>query len=214
MKSLVQIKLFFVFILSAVNLHAYGNEHLQIKTIESVVLKKNNSLGLIPCCLKKCSSKCQLGIAGFSTNNPADWYTLNTFPFPETVLLSINRNRGSVQGKVELTPTGLRIGKPGNYSVSFTAILINNNPLYTPLIPVFLIRNGVFDPNDTSGVGSIGALLLGVPTVIQATGILENVKAGTELTLVATNGGSPQPEEITVISWGINAFKIECGKKK
>lgn len=129
---------------------------------------------------------------------------------PETVPLSENRNIGSTQGDVELTPTGLLINKSGNYSVSFLAILLNDVDNYTALIPVFLVRNGVFSPTDTSVLGSIVALQPHIPGTVQITGILENVSAGTTLSLVATNGGSPEPQPITVIAWNINAFRIPC----
>lgn len=167
-------------------------------------------------CKKRCCQKgCHLGTAGFSTTSQADWYVIDTPVYPDTVPLSKHRNIGSTQGNIRLKSRGVKVNKSGNYSVSFTAILLNTDMNYTPLIPVFLVSNGVFDPTDTSRtIGSVVSLLPGLVTTLQVTGILQNVKAGTKLSLVATNGGSPQPEPVTVISWGISLFKIPCDPQK
>lgn len=179
---------------------AYDLEHLC----------EEKKLGVSSCnpCFK--SNWCQIGTAGFSTQNPADWYDILTFAFPETTPLSLNRNRGSTQGNVQLNSTGITIGQAGNYSVSITAILTNNNQSYTPLIPIFLVRDGVFDPSDTSSIGGVSLVPFEQITTIQATGVLEYVTAGTTLSIVATNGGSPQPEPIKVVGWSISAFRIPC----
>lgn len=152
---------------------------------------------------------CQIGNAGFSTLNPADWYEIMTLGYPITTPLSINRNRGSTQGNVQLTTTGIQIGQPGNYFVTIQVILTNNNPSDTPLIPIFLVRNGIFDPA-VSDLGTIGMLPFGNVTVLTASGVVENVTAGTTLSIVATNGGSAEFVPITVVAWGISAFKIPC----
>lgn len=158
---------------------------------------------------KDCCEKCTLGTVGFS-GGPPTWYTIDTPVYPNTVLLSKNANIGSRQGKISLKSTGLKINEPGNYSVTFTAILQNNDPEYTALVPVFLVENGVYDPMSTSTVGGVVTLPPGMINTVTATGILEHVKPGTMLTLVATNGGSPEPQPITVIGWGITLFKIPC----
>lgn len=150
----------------------------------------------------------QIGIAAFTANTSAEWYQITTQPYPTVVPLSLNRDRGSTQGNVKLTPTGLLIRQPGNYSVTFNAILVNNEPNYAPLIPVFLIRNDIFDPNATDILGNVVTLPPNFINTVQFTGILENVKPCTKLSLVATNGGSPEPQPITVISWSISAYRI------
>ncbi len=157
-----------------------------------------------------CCFKCTLGSVGFTTNHPANWYVLETEPYPVTVLLSKNANYGSTQGDMRKTSTGLKINESGNYSVSFSAILTNTDPTYTPLIPVFVVRNGVFKPNDTTNLGGVVSLPISLVGTVQGTGILQDVKAGTILSLVATNGGSPEPQPVTVLSWSISAFKIPC----
>jgi len=162
---------------------------------------------------RPCCNTCNLGSASFS-GGPPDWFVIQTPTYPEFVLLSANRNVGSTQGNVKLTPTGLKINKSGNYSVSFSAILLNNNPAYTPLLPVFVIRNGIFDPTDTLILGGVVSLPNGLFETVQGTGILENVKAGTTLSIIATNGGSPEPEPVTVIAWGISAYRIPCDPVK
>lgn len=153
---------------------------------------------------------CQIGNRGFSTMNSADWYEILTFSYPITTPLSINPTYGSTQGNVQLTPTGIRLGQAGNYFVSMQAIVLNTDPEYTPLIPIFLVRNGVFEPGDTTNLAAVGNLPAGEVADLSSSGVLENVEAGTTLSIVATNGGSPQPAPITVISWSISAFKIPC----
>lgn len=157
-----------------------------------------------------CPNRCHLGSAGFSTTSAQSWYTINTLPYPTTVPLSLNRNQGFTEGKVELTPTGLLIREPGNYSISFSAILQNNDPEYTALIPVFVSLNEAFDPLDIP-VGSVVALPTGLVNTVHGTGILHQVKAGTTISLIATNGGSPQPQAIHVVAWNMSLFKIPCG---
>jgi len=160
-------------------------------------------------CSSPTSNWCQIGTSGFSTMDPSNWYEIETFSYPVTTPLSINRSRGSTQGNIQLTDTGLIIGQSGNYSVSVTAILLNtgNDPI---LIPMFLVLNGIFDPSNPSIIGGVGTLLPGQITTIQATGVLEYVTPGTALSLVATNGGNPDPVPITVVGWGITVFRINC----
>ena len=164
------------------------------------------------CCGKR-TDKCHLGTSGFSVVDSNLWYPITTFSYPVITPLSLNGNRTSSQGEVIATSTGLTLNEPGNYSVSFQAILVNNQISSGSLIPVFLISNGVFDPLAPMGLGSIATLSQGSPGSVQGTGILENVTAGTTLSLVATNGSAPQ-EDVTVISWYITAFKIPCQSSK
>lgn len=161
-----------------------------------------------------CFNSCQLGVAGFSTMNPADWYVINTVGYPVTVPLSLNRNRGSTQGDIHLTSRGLKIKKRGNYFATFTAVLLNNDPNAMPLIPLFLVPNDTFDPASTTTIGTIVALPPGIITSIESSGILQNVKPGTKFSIVATNAGSPDPQPITVVAWDISLFKIPCESKK
>lgn len=158
------------------------------------------------------SSRCQLGMAGRSVNNPALWYTVNTPVYPATVPLSIDRNNGFAKGKVELTPNGLLIGEAGDYSVTFSAILQNPIEEYTAVIPVFLSLNGQFNPLDPlqSSLGGVVTLPTGFINTVQGTGILHDVPAGTFLALIASNGGSPDPQPIRVVAWNISLFKIAC----
>jgi hypothetical protein len=156
-----------------------------------------------------CDHSCDLGSASFSTTNPENWYEILTPAYPDTVPLSLNRNNGFVKGDLALTPTGLNIQDSGDYWASITAIVLNENEEYTPLIPLFLVRDGVFDPLDNSlQLGATGSLPPNQVVTLQASGILKDVADGTDLSLVATNAGSPQPEAITIISWNIQLHKI------
>lgn len=156
----------------------------------------------------RCKTNCESGTAVFS-GGPDDWFELETLVYPSTVLLSQNRNGGDVQGNVSLTPTGLRIGESGTYWANFTAILTNEYPDYTPLIPVFLVPNGVFDAqNSNAQIAAVGAIPPQYITTVQGSGILHHLEEGTTLSLLATNAGSPQPEEVEVISWTISINKI------
>lgn len=152
---------------------------------------------------------CELGVASFSTTNPSDWFEIETLPYPQTTLLSSGRNNGSVKGKVTFTSTGLRVGEPGTYWANFSAILVNNNPEYAPFVPLFLVSNNTFIPgNSTSQIGGVGSLPANFITTVQGSGFLQDLEEGTSLSILATNGGSPQPEPVTVISWSINIYKI------
>jgi hypothetical protein len=157
-----------------------------------------------------CEKDCDLGNAGFSTTSPDNWFEIQTQVYPETVLLSQGRNNGLVQGDVSLTPTGLKVNESGTYWASFSAVLLNNNPEYTPLIPIFLVQNGQFSPSDGAGT-LLGATVSLPPNYIstaQGSGPLTNVQEGTILSILATNGGSPQPEPVTVVSWNMSIYKI------
>ena len=156
---------------------------------------------------------CNLGMSGFSTTNRADWYTLLVPVYPSFVPLSINGNRGSTQGRIKATPTGLTINKAGNYHIDITVVMSNQNQTYAPIITVFLVENGVFDPTSTRVVGSALSLPPNQIFNFTSSGILENVKAGTTFSLVSSNGGSPEIEPITISAWGITAYKIPCSAR-
>lgn len=165
--------------------------------------------GKRPCC-KSHIPHCNLGVRGFTTMDPSNWYTIITPSYPSVVPLSLNGDRGFKKGSIKLTDTGLTIKESGNYSVTFLAIL--NNPSITDafFFPVFLIKNGVFDPNDPNLSGN-GLTLLPqeVNNVNQAT-ILKNVRAGTTLSLVISNGVGAPAVPVKVVAWEISAFKIPC----
>lgn len=154
-----------------------------------------------------CHESCQLGTAAFGVTSPTFWYTINTLSYPNAVPLSLNRNLGFSQGDIKLKPNGLKIYEKGNYSVSFSAILQNNEIEGAALIPVFVALDGSFSQ---TSIGGVVTLPTGQLNTVYGTGILENIEEGTRLTLVATNGGSPNPQPITVISWSISVFKIPC----
>lgn len=183
-------------------------------TLSSVMILADSNMDQLSCHMacrkKKQCSETPLGTAGFSTSNPDQWYSISTSPYPITVPLSLHRNIGSTQGHIHLTSSGLKIDAPGDYWVSFAAFLLNNQENYAALIPVFLLRNDIFDPTDTMTLSTIVSLPSGFVNVAQISGILRNVKKGTRLSLVATNGGSPDPQPITVIAWDISLFKIPC----
>ncbi len=156
-----------------------------------------------------CKKDCDLGTAGFSTTSPDSWFEISTLPYPQTILLSRNRNNGQVQGDVDLTPNGLEINESGTYWVSFSVVLVNDNEQYTPLIPVFLVQNGQFSPAESAGLlGGVVSLPANLISTVQGSGPLRDVKEGTTLTIIATNGGSPQPEPVRVVSWSMSLYKI------
>lgn len=154
--------------------------------------------------------KCHLGTAAFSTSSSNLWYTIDIPAYPNTVPLSLNQNSGFTEGKIELTSTGLLIEEPGNYWASFNAIIVNPQDSGPALIPVFLVPNGVFDPNHTPVLGSVVSVPFQQLSTVQFSGILENVVSGTTFSLVATNGGGPELQPITVVGWSISLFKIPC----
>lgn len=201
---------FAIFSISTLLTSGYCSASATIKPFE--LARSHSHSGSHKSC--ECCKSCQLGVAGFSTMNSADWYVINTSSYPITVPLSLNRNNGSTQGDIHLTSTGLKIKKRGNYFVSFTAILLNNDPDATAFIPIFLVPDGTFDPANTSNIGTVVALPPGFIASVGASGILQNVKPGTKFSIVAANGGGPDPQPITVIGWNISLFKIPCESKK
>lgn len=153
------------------------------------------------------SNKSHFGSATYGSN-PAEWYTIETNSYPDVVLLSKNRNKGTSEGGVYLSPTGFTIGESGNYWISITAILQNPTEDSTVLIPVFLSVNDEFDPDDTNPIGGVITLSSGVIDSLHGNGVLKNVVPGTRLSLVATNAGYPFPIPVTVVGWNISVFKL------
>lgn len=147
------------------------------------------------------------GSAGFSVTDPNLWYTITTHSYPEMTPLSEQRNHGLQEGGVYLSPTGFTIGEEGDYWVNITAVLVNPGD-ESILVPVFLVQDETFDPDSDSQVGGVVTLAPGVITTMQGTGILQDIYPGTRLSLVATNGGDPFPQDVTVVGWFISLFKL------
>lgn len=148
------------------------------------------------------------GTSSFSANDPFFWYTIETNSYPETTPLSQNQNGGNTQGNIFLSPTGFTIGEAGNYWVSITAVLQNPSEEEAVLIPIFLVADENFDPDDSSLIGGIVGLEPEAFGTAQGTGTIKDVAAGTRFSLVATNAGYPDPITITVVSWSISLHKL------
>lgn len=155
------------------------------------------------------NQNCTLGSSGFFTTDNGLWYTINVPPYPRSTLLSQKANRGFEEGKISRRFSGLKINEAGNYSVSFTVDMFNNDQTNSAIIPTFLVSNGNFDPLSLETIANVAILQPGSIGTVQCTGILHNVEKGTTLTLLAT-GTSGNPQSITVINWNISAFKIPC----
>lgn len=180
-------------------------------SMSSFLLAEDPSSLHHPCKPASCHKcvKCHLGTSSFITSNPNDWYQIQAPSYPNTVALSLNGNAGAAQGKVTVNVTGLTINEPGNYWVSFSAVVLN--PLDgSILIPLFLVPNGVFNPSDPSTLGSTAYITPGNVQTIQQSGLLQNVVPGTSYSLVATNGNSGSPETVTILGWTISLTKIPC----
>lgn len=147
------------------------------------------------------------GNSAFNVTDPGLWYTITTNSYPETVPLSQGRNHGSKRGALYLSPTGFTIGRDGNYWVSVTAVMQNPGE-ETILIPVFLVRDETFDPEDSTSLGDVVTLVPNEVTSLHASGVVMDLKAGTRLSLVATNGGSPTPQPVNVVAWEISMFRL------
>ncbi len=156
--------------------------------------------------------QCIFAEQSFSTTTPDNWYEISTLGYPATVPLSKFGNNGVKKGEIKLTPTGVTILEDGDYLVSFSTIMLNLAQESTPLIPVFLVQNGVFNPSAKAGavVGGTAQFPPEYFNTISGTGILQNVKKGTKLSLVATNGGGQEPQLMTVITWNIVVTKLPC----
>lgn len=159
------------------------------------------------CCQKTHAVKPIFGSAGFS-GGPTDWFTIETNSYPDVTPLSLNRNRGFKEGRLYLSPTGVTVGEDGNYWVDVVAILQNPTPDTTFLVPVYLVRDEVFDPADPNPMGGVVTLQPDIINTMNGSGILKNVSAGTRLSLVATNSGHPDPLPVTVVAWAITLYKL------
>ncbi len=166
---------------------------------------------------------CELASSGFAVTDPAQWYVINTSSYPTTVPLSLNGNRGFDEGDITVTDTGITINRSGDYWVNMTAIvsyIVPDPQILAPIpavgsefiIPVYVARDGDFDPAGEDPFGGIGIFPLNETHIedIQANGIMANVKKGTELTIVATNSGTSgdEPIPLTVIGWNISLHRL------
>jgi hypothetical protein len=197
-------------------------------------------------CRGCCEGGCSLGDSGYSTSNGTGYFveTLafpNPTPIAPSIPFSTGFYSGSSQGAVTTTKTGLTINKPGDYLVTFSVILSDQvcDPNYQPVLPIFVVRNGVFDPftnpqnlelgttvtphcnyiTNTNGCTSDNFVCPTVRSVslfetAQGTAILKNVKKNTALSLVIMNGGSPEPAPINVIAWSITAARMPCAPRR
>lgn len=161
-----------------------------------------------------CEKACALANAGFFSISEVERYIIPVPLYPLTTPLSKNRNFGLTEGDILLTSTGLRINEPGNYWVSFSATLINNNETYNPELSIFLVKNGIFVPGDTDDQFAVtGGFYYDIATTLTGSGNLFDVTKGTTLSIVASNAHSPDTEDITVVLWSINIHKI-CDNNK
>lgn len=147
-----------------------------------------------------------VGTSGFGNVSPDHWYTITTNSYPEVTLLSQQQNMGISSGGIYVSPTGFTVSEAGDYWITVMAVLQNPGD-ETLLIPVFLVKNETFNPDETL-VGSIVTLEPHIITSVQGTGIVRGIKADTRLSLVATNGGYSLPQDITVGAWSISLFKL------
>lgn len=188
------------FLLSYVSLQAGQS----VNSCNSVVIDRFAS-----CCQQNFNflhQNSHFGSAGFGVTDPSLWYTISTNSYPDAVPLSEQRNKGLSEGGVYLSPTGFTIGEAGNYWVTITVILQNPGS-DTILIPVFLAQNEQFDSANPD-VGGVVTLEPNLIMTLNGTGIIKDVQPGTRLSLVATNGGAPFPQEVTVAGWSISLFKL------
>lgn len=190
---------------------------LKLFCLGSLILLSFSSIqaGELPKSCKKGASKntkashhqsSNFGNAGFGVTDPSLWYTISTHSYPDSVPLSLNRNKGLSEGEVYLSPTGFTIGEEGSYWVNITAIL-QNPGTDSILIPVFLAQNETFN-EESPEIGGVVTLAPNIITSVHGTGVIKNIEAGTRLSLVATNGGDPLPQDVNVVGWGISLFKL------
>ena len=154
------------------------------------------------------SEKKAFGVSGRGNAGPDQWYTIETNSYPVTTPLSLNRNVGDSEGALYLSPTGFTVGAEGDYLVTISAVLQNPSEESIFLIPVFLVLDEVFNPEDPLQVGGVVTLPSDEINTLQGTGIIRNVPAGTRLSLVATNSGYETPIPVTVAAWSITAVKL------
>lgn len=157
-------------------------------------------------CHQSTTQQGHYGSAGFGVTDPSFWYTITTQSYPEAVPLSQGRNKGLAEGDIYLSPAGFTVGEKGSYWISITAIL-QNPGVDSILIPVFLAQNETFNEENPE-VGGVVVLDPGAISSLHGTGIVKDIEPGTRLSLVATNGGNPLPQDVTVIGWGISLFKL------
>ena len=159
--------------------------------------------------------KCDLGFAAFSVPNSNLWYTITTQAYPTTVPLSLHRNRGKLQGRIDFTDSGLRLNRYGHYMVTASVILSNPSLNQIALIQFFLVENGATDMTTLTDPGTLGGVMIMVPGTTESVAVSGNlfcVKPGTTLSIVAanTNSVNPNPLPISVVAWEVSAVRISC----
>lgn len=150
----------------------------------------------------KKKKRVNFGIARFYTPDNSQFLSVSIPVFPSSTIVSLNRNIGRTQGDIQLTPTGLRLGKitscKKTWQISFESVMFVNesSPPVNPVsvANVFIVLNGQFNPDltETNLIGSVVFLPFpGPPQVAQGNGILFDIPGGTEISLFATaTGGS------------------------
>ena len=157
-------------------------------------------------------NKCIVAVSSFSTMSPTEWFTIQTLPYPQAVPLSMRRNHGWKKGPIKITDTGVKFLEAGYYDVTITVVLFNPVSNYTALIPVFLVPNGVFDPNALNNIGSVVTLSPNSLQSVSTSGPLL-VDACSSWSIIATNGGSPEPQPVTVAAWSVSVAGRICSVK-
>ena len=184
-------------------------QELQNQNIENIDISSLKNLNQRCCNFLGKTSQLSIGKAGYAFTTPFNLYTILVPTYPESVLLSKNRNTGSVKGRIKLLDTGLKIKKAGNYFVTFSAGLNNPEPDYTAFILVFIALDGVFNVEDPfANGGDVVQLDPLVGAIAKGSAVLRNVPAGTTITLFASNLGSPYIQPINIGAWNINIFEI------
>lgn len=146
--------------------------------------------------------------SGLSNQTPDEWFTIDTYSYPEMTPLSINANEGDSKGHIYPSPTGITIGEAGDYYVQIAAVIQNPDSANTVLIPAFLAVDEDFEPYPNLQIGGVLTLEPEKIDTLNAFGILKDLKEGQRLSIVATNAGYPTPIPIKVVAWRITAFKL------
>lgn len=137
------------------------------------------------------------------------FYDIMVPDFPDTVLLSRQRNAGSSSEDIELTSTGLMVHAGGNYLVAASVIVVNPEPT-TRIIVCFVVQNNEFDFERDSAVPIFIAMTPGDIQQRASTGILPEVPPDTHLSLRCSNAAGGGPAIVTVVAWSISATALDC----
>lgn len=143
------------------------------------------------------------GSAGFGASDPSSYYAITTKPYPDPVELSLNRNNGSAQGSLELSPTGFIVNEVGEYWANISVTMLNQGaePL---LVPAYLAINGEYEETK---IGNVGILQSNIPSNVFGSGNVIVTEEGTAINIIATNGESIFPHEVEVTAWSISLIQ-------